>query len=1196
MKCSLRLRKLSGFTLIVTLCLMMLLMIIGVGILSLSSTALRQSGHGAAMSQARANARLALMMAMGDLQKSLGPDQRITAAAELLPQNRAASLGRKYWTGVWDNTSFSPLRPDNKKFLRWLVSDVPAAIADATAPPSKDDIMLFSGTSDASAVKVPKMSIAAVKSLGSYGYWVEDEGIKADLGWRESSLPAGERSQATRLSAAPGPDHGFFSGPFDASKLNYPLTKISGSPWLVKMASAFSAADMPLVMSDSSNHQTWLRSLRHDITLGSLGVMADVKKGGLRRDLSLAFEMDGTADVSASSQPTKFNQQNGEFVEGNDRLAAPAAAFGMRGVKERFLYRDFKNSGSEFSSFISSDISVVRGPNWWALRDYVNLYKRLRYSNGNYSLSARSYYPNVSARNEQYTLGKAYGMASGISWDYERNNGSHGDNYIFRPARSNYAPVILGCVCLYSAISKNGKLGLGIDPFFYLWNPFNCEMQTERLAIVAEHGFPGNITFFVTPENGPRKQYGPSNPKNYLAAYATGKAQNRPLTYLVSNLVMAPGEIIVVSPSSTRSSSANTFNDEARPGTNTDNDSGVILTKIPTVDPSNPQTIRWDEVPLNPNDKVEFSYSSEYEARNQVGEIQHNTNWFWLRTHLPSKNVQASDLAVNINLGDEIQAIDSNNMGANDVPEYYYPTKNSGVPPVGPYLASTLSNTKNFFGVLTYLMKPASHAGKIPNPVEVFSHFNPAPIGNTLNDMWRPCGLNQVFTMINRAGGANTLLQESGINFPATKLRNGFWGASYATGSTAVPMSDIPRGPLISLASFAHAALSTRATEPFHAVGNSWSNLFVSPVSPYDYLRNYPWGTPTAADSSWLLNDALFDRYYLSGIAPKFSINGSGYSATGSLADSLDAFFSYDSTAQASPILRPYLPAGQTTTQARDALAAPDGYRKMGAYSFIDGSFNVNSTSVLAWSALLRANRHLSIQFSGTSSTDQNRGTPFPSTTSPIAPGNGSAPFWSGFSRLSDTQIDALAAEIVKQVRLRGPFMSLSDFVNHRIGTPKTTANDMGALQASIENANINSAVKAGASGTTPVYHGAMSIYLPNPGTVGSRKTTTAIPTDITQTDLLLPLAPRLSARSDCFRIRAYGDVRSEDGKVIVAQAYCEAVAQRFPEYLDAITDATNNEPWDEARESGPTLNRLNQKFGRRFKIMQFRWLSPHEI
>ena len=290
--------------------------------------------------------------------------------------------------------------------------------------------------------------------------------------------------------------------------------------------------------------------------------------------------------------------------------------------------------------------------------------------------------------------------------------------------------------------------------------------------------------------------------------------------------------------------------------------------------------------------------------------------------------------------------------------------------------------------------------------------------------------------------------------------------------------------------------------------------------------------------------------------------------------------------------MRPYLPPGQTAAAATAALAADDGYKKMGAYSLIDGTFNVNSTSVAAWTAFLRANRDLAIGYAN-GGTEGNAGSPFPSSTSPAAPANAAAALWAGFSRLSDAQVAALATEIVKQVKLRGPFMSLSDFINHRVGTPKTTENDMGALQAAIEAANINSAVKAGAGGTTPDYTSTGAIfYMPGGSTAGNRKTTTGIPTDITQADVLLPLAPRLAARSDTFRIRSYGEVRSTDGKKVISQATCEAIVQRVPEYMDPVTDSANNEPWDE----GNSLNTTNKTFGRRFEVVSFRWLSPNEI
>ena len=67
--------------------LMVLLAILAIGLLSLSSVSLRNSGRDAAMAEARANARMALMLAFGQLQKTIGPDQRISARALTLAKH-----------------------------------------------------------------------------------------------------------------------------------------------------------------------------------------------------------------------------------------------------------------------------------------------------------------------------------------------------------------------------------------------------------------------------------------------------------------------------------------------------------------------------------------------------------------------------------------------------------------------------------------------------------------------------------------------------------------------------------------------------------------------------------------------------------------------------------------------------------------------------------------------------------------------------------------------------------------------------------------------------------------------------------------------------------------------------------------------------------------------------------------------------
>lgn len=82
-----------GFALVATLSLMILLTVIAVGLLTLSSISLRSSSQGSSMATARANARLALMLALGDIQAKTGPDTRITARADILDGNNPPVVG-----------------------------------------------------------------------------------------------------------------------------------------------------------------------------------------------------------------------------------------------------------------------------------------------------------------------------------------------------------------------------------------------------------------------------------------------------------------------------------------------------------------------------------------------------------------------------------------------------------------------------------------------------------------------------------------------------------------------------------------------------------------------------------------------------------------------------------------------------------------------------------------------------------------------------------------------------------------------------------------------------------------------------------------------------------------------------------------------------------------------------------------------
>ena len=107
-----------GFALVVTVSMLVLLTLLAVSMLSLSSLSLNNASVNKAQEQARSNARMALMMAIGELQESMGPDMRVSAPSSILDPIEdtvaAEGVAQTQWLGVynswgnWLNHSYTP--------------------------------------------------------------------------------------------------------------------------------------------------------------------------------------------------------------------------------------------------------------------------------------------------------------------------------------------------------------------------------------------------------------------------------------------------------------------------------------------------------------------------------------------------------------------------------------------------------------------------------------------------------------------------------------------------------------------------------------------------------------------------------------------------------------------------------------------------------------------------------------------------------------------------------------------------------------------------------------------------------------------------------------------------------------------------------------------------------------------------------
>lgn len=173
-------------------------------------------------------------------------------------------------------------------------------------------------------------------------------------------------------------------------------------------------------------------------------------------------------------------------------------------------------------------------------------------------------------------------------------------------------------------------------------------------------------------------------------------------------------------------------------------------------------------------------------------------------------------------------------------------------------------------------------------------------------------------------------------------------------------------------------------------------------------------------------------------------------------------------------------------------------------------------------------------------------------------------------------------ARIVRQANLvrvgngglnAGPVFSIAEFANN------------GALETAI--ANVPWTLGGGAT-----RNGLNWQRTTNAGAWVDFSNLRGTPSFLSQRDLLQALVPILSARSDTFVIRTYGEaVNPASPTEVVGKIWCEAIVVRSADYVDDGA-AAGQKPED----SFAILNATNQNFGRRFRIIAFRWLGPDDI
>ncbi len=444
--------------------------------------------------------------------------------------------------------------------------------------------------------------------------------------------------------------------------------------------------------------------------------------------------------------------------------------------------------------------------------------------------------------------------------------------------------------------------------------------------------------------------------------------------------------------------------------------------------------------------------------------------------------------------------------------------------------------------------------------------------------------------------GGESQLSDTGIQMKTSADNSGstYWGSTRtATGNfDKVVLFDVPREDLVSLGQLQHANSGRFSYEPTYIAGNSYRNIRISQTDWKDSVtdtfsssqpRANIWsisGSFNLYDASFLVNEAMWDSFTFTTI-PQVADNFSG----SDVPSDFPALLKGDILLP-NPRFTPYEPEGMTFDGAslKDEGNADKGsFFHNAGFLLVDGSFNIHSTSVDAWEAFLSGTQSLPVQKLNNNGgiTGYDSGITkvrFPRVKSNLGDGyetgDGDSDFWTGFRELTQAEVRDLATEIVAQNRLRGPYHGLGEFVNRRLKSGPTGLS--GPLQAALD-ATVN-------SGTNP-----LSSEATNGKISGSNpQQASGFPGQLLQGDILQALGPYMSARSDTFTIRAYGEaVDPNDPTKVLASAWCEAVVQRIPDPVSPSTTVS---------DTNAELANPSSPFGRQFVIKTFRWLSREEV
>ena len=1183
--------KVRGFALVVTLTLMILLTVIAVGLLTLSSVSLRVSAQGNAMAVAKANARLALMLAIGELQKQAGPDQRITAPAGILDSTPATpevdGVPQMNWLGVWDswgawiNSSYASPRGGamniqdtyvagrKPMFRGWLVSGEPPATLEAAkaADPFAGNSVALVNPVLAGDSREARAGLVPVKTndhnQGGFAWWIGGENQKADIALNAPP----QKLSAAATEAATG------------NAVSRRLAEVSGLETLTRDPTLVSRLLTTNQARLGGAQEVKLRAHFHNLTSYSSGLMTDVRWGGLRKDMSLLFNLSTLPGMGRVLSPRPMSSDLSSY---NPKI--PARPFTSFEQMHQFA-RQYKKTASPTDDLTWSGMSpATRCTNTAESKNPDELeYRRMPILVKSYSIFnlQSELIPGATPRYRYWmTYSPVLQLWNPYNVPLELDSGSittvtlpykifpiQYKKLVGATAQGDWTSMNINFLAdqsaTFQAVGGSGKIRFKPGEFLI----FSLKTRypgSATAGLPLTPGFDPAAVGSVRAEIEFSPQVLPKdNPGLALRIYPEITPYGDLVNYYGGN----PGAFCQMFFWLTFSGvNIDWFGDPA----------GDVTVFAPN---SGPNVARWQFADSEPLPIAVFGItlkSSEKLAYDSSQDDWRSRTWIQSPPAMDAEAMLAAygnpDLLAAQRRNCSMQAHWKTIKGVAELSEVIPHINNSGFMGAG-------SAGSEKIAAAPILELPSA-------PVQSLAGFS----GLRLQPGW----FNYMSRNTNHPGGWTS---------PEKSDANMAWRAKVGAYRSGVPGVGVGN-------SFACPMIPGDKVYAYHDISkvNMRSHAPPATVPPSKSDSN---AFSDFWDHGLLVNDGLWDSWFLSSLTEARRPTDT---SAPTLAQLLDNAFT-----QRLPLPNAnFTPLDKSDPKAVIAdLSKTDGYLRAAQYLVNRGAFNVNSVSVDAWLALFSSLRDYECSYRNANGTltkitppaDSAVITRFNTETCGVEspdPRGGvmvdGLPSWSGVRFITEAQLELLARKCVEQVKQRGPFLNFSDFINRRLSSD--ALGTRGALQAAIDydddspdSASINYRFKKEGGADMVTLNDTTPAAYPFPAAAtGSRFT--AAPGYVVQSDLLKPLGNALAVRDDTFRIRAYGQSLDNAGKV-TARAWCEATVQRMPEYIDPSNqpsvaaiklDATGNP------SANTAFRALNQQFGRRIQMVSFRWLSPHEI